>query len=180
MAAPITQCDHRRQHWPARPACDPDMGYDDGWRPCEQEPTSGPATGTAPHGPRTICLECWQHTMQLPPPAGFGFRNHIEHATNDLVYHQVPHGAVLQWDLRNSAVVRGYNHNIETTQTLLCKTCTEKEIARWRLCEANQNYAHAFIVGRSQWAADEHTNTCVCVKKYITHPYYWYVSLEWI
>lgn len=173
MAAPVTQCDHRRQYWPTRPACDPDMGYDDGYWPCEQEPTTGPATGVAAHGPRTICLECWQHTMQLAPPAGFDFLSQIEDATGDLVYQPVLHGVVWQWDLRNHAVVRGYNHNIESTQTLLCKTCTEKEVARWRLCEANQDYAHAFMVGRSQWAADEHTNTCVCMRKYITHPHYW-------
>jgi hypothetical protein len=75
-------------------------------------------------------------------------------------------------DLRDNIQVRGYK-NIETTQTLLCKTCTKDEIARWRLCEADAGYAAAFLAGKAQWAANGHTNTCVCVEKYVVEPDYW-------
>jgi hypothetical protein len=171
-------CDHRNMHWPAGPACPPDVGHEPGWMSCDQEPTMGPATGVLDHGPRTMCLECWQYTWRAPPPLGHDFETHVHDITNELAYDQVMHitgaGVVVpKWDLRVNATVRGYNKNIETTQTLLCKTCTKEEIARWRVCQADADYANAFLAGKTQWAADGHTNTCVCIKKYITHPHYW-------
>jgi hypothetical protein len=75
-------------------------------------------------------------------------------------------------DLRDSIQVRGYM-NIETTQTLLRKTCTKEEVARWRLCEADPGYAAAFLADKTQWAAGGHTNTCVCVEKCVVVPHYW-------
>jgi hypothetical protein len=173
MAAPAPHCDHRNQYWPTYPACPPDVGHEPGWMECDQEPTHGPATGILDHGPRTICLECWQQTHQVPWPAGFGFRQFAEEFTNELVYEQIAHGTVLRWDLRDHYTVRGNNRNIEATQTLLCKTCTKDEITRWRHCKADPNYENAFLASKAQWVADTSTNTCVCIKKYITHPHYW-------
>jgi hypothetical protein len=67
---------------------------------CDQEPTMGPATGVPNHGPRTICMECWQDNYQALPPQGFGLQLRAEAITDELVYHQVQHGTVLRWYVR--------------------------------------------------------------------------------
>ena len=60
----------------------------------------GPATGVPNHGPRTICMECWQDIYQALPPQGFGLQLRAEAITDELVYHQVQHGTVLRWYVR--------------------------------------------------------------------------------
>lgn len=152
---------------------------------CDQKPTMGPATGVPNHGPRTICLECWEDIYQAPPPQGLALQRRADAITAKSHQMALRLSPVLSSlpkkhadctltyrDLRDNIQVRGYK-NIETTQTLLCKTCTKDEIARWRLCEADAGYAAAFLADKAQWAADGHKNTFVCVRKYIIEPHYW-------
>jgi hypothetical protein len=54
-------------------------------------------------------------------------------------------------------------------QRLLLKDIDTK----WRRCESDQDYANSLLAstGRSQFAEDDHIDTCVCRKRYMTRFY---------
>ncbi|THW92050.1 hypothetical protein D6D18_06411 [Aureobasidium pullulans] len=170
-------CDHANEFNQTKASCSEDMGG--GWNTCDDEPTNRPVGGRPDHDNKTICLECWQNVL-ADMPVGLHYDTTIKATFGNLAYRRTAWLGNQEWILQDNAIVREVDNCINSTQTLLCKYCVLDEIAQWRRCESNQNYANAMMAmtGRSQFAEDGHTNTCVCRKKYMTHPYYFLECLR--
>ncbi|CAD0050779.1 unnamed protein product, partial [Aureobasidium pullulans] len=132
-----------------------------GWNTCDDEPTNRPVGGRPDHDNKTICLECWQNVL-ADMPVGLHYDTTIKATVGNLAYRRTAWLGNQEWILQDNAIVREVDNCINSTQTLLCKYCVLDEIAQWRRCESNQIYANAMMAmtGRSQFAEDDHTNTC--------------------
>lgn len=163
-ATAVDQCDHGKQYKAANDPCD--EGY--GFMICEDEPTARPPGGR-PNHPVNLCLECLQSIFE--PPPGLDFKRTIDNRVGELIY-QLDHTGP-NWVSTGHVAVRGGQPALPNTQALLCEHCTELETSHWRRCEIDEGYAQQAMYGKSQYAEDGHTNTCVCRKKYMMHKTYW-------